>query len=68
MLSPTECKDGTYGFHCQYSCSRNCLYTNTCHKTTGNCPYGCRDGWKMSKCEASKNVKVMNQMKRGCLM
>ncbi|XP_078330342.1 uncharacterized protein LOC111113883 [Crassostrea virginica] len=47
-----QCKDGTYGFHCQYSCSRNCLYTYTCHKTTGNCPYGCRDGWKMSKCEA----------------
>ena len=56
----TECPDGFYGPKYQENCSANCNVSGRCDSMTGQCEGGCQAGWKQSKCDASKDVKMLN--------
>ncbi|XP_062577678.1 tyrosine-protein kinase receptor Tie-1-like, partial [Saccostrea cucullata] len=42
------CSNNTYGANCVYSCGH--CYNDTCNHVTGNCLFGCTEGWTSSKC------------------
>ncbi|KAK7476341.1 hypothetical protein BaRGS_00032400 [Batillaria attramentaria] len=46
------CRAGTYGAHCEFSCTCNTHNTESCDHLTGTCT--CRPGWKGTNC--SENV------------
>ncbi|CAG2255732.1 unnamed protein product [Mytilus edulis] len=43
------CQAGTYGKDCLATCSTHCLYPQ-CHGVTGECLFGCHDGWQGFDC------------------
>ncbi|VDI31024.1 Hypothetical predicted protein, partial [Mytilus galloprovincialis] len=42
------CSNRTYGLNCQTSCSKNC--NGPCHLLTGDCLFGCLDGFRGKTC------------------
>ncbi|XP_061190060.1 uncharacterized protein LOC133197895 [Saccostrea echinata] len=50
------CKAGMFGLNCQKKCSENCLVTNQCKATTGECEDGCKPGWKGLLCNKVCNL------------
>ncbi|XP_056003127.1 neurogenic locus notch homolog protein 1-like isoform X2 [Ostrea edulis] len=45
-----SCDDQMYGKNCMKYCSGNCAENESCHKTDGQCPGGCADGWRGKRC------------------
>nr|XP_022312503.1 protein jagged-1-like isoform X2 [Crassostrea virginica] len=46
-----KCSYGTYGGNCSEICG-GCLNDTTCHHVNGQCPSGCKPGWKSTpKCD-----------------
>ncbi|XP_052059394.1 receptor-type tyrosine-protein phosphatase mu-like isoform X2 [Mytilus californianus] len=43
------CPSGKYGHNCESPCSKNCI--DRCDIVTGNCTFGCLDGWIGVKCD-----------------
>lgn len=54
QISPSECKEGSYGKNCMYNCSINCIQTSQCDRFSGSCDGGCIDGWDGSRCTESE--------------
>lgn len=51
----TGCDDGEWGSNCAQTCG-NCNNTDICNKINGDCPNGCKAGWKTSKCDKGKGL------------
>lgn len=46
------CTYGQYGDNCQLQCPKNCI--GPCDLRTGNCLFGCVDGWLGNICDRGK--------------
>ncbi|XP_061196040.1 uncharacterized protein LOC133204332 [Saccostrea echinata] len=44
------CVSGTFGTDCKNNCSGHCLNDFICNRTTGQCDYGCKPGYKGELC------------------
>ncbi|CAC5370871.1 unnamed protein product [Mytilus coruscus] len=51
----TFCKKPFYGYHCEKNCPSNCREGNGCDQHTGECTYGCNDGFWGKSCENNCN-------------
>ncbi|CAC5409011.1 unnamed protein product [Mytilus coruscus] len=59
------CSYGNYGDSCQFTCAENCL--RPCDLKTGNCLFGCFDGWLGDRCDKACDVgKFGGQCLRTC--
>ncbi|CAC5385841.1 unnamed protein product [Mytilus coruscus] len=48
------CPYGKYGVNCDNNCSENCA--GPCDLKTGNCLFGCLDGWTGNQCKQACNA------------
>ncbi|OPL21764.1 hypothetical protein AM593_01583, partial [Mytilus galloprovincialis] len=59
------CTYGQYGDNCQLQCPKNCI--GPCDLKTGNCLFGCVDGWLGNICDrACDEGKFGSQCLRDC--
>ncbi|XP_035229855.1 receptor-type tyrosine-protein phosphatase F-like [Stegodyphus dumicola] len=58
------CSPGTYGPSCEKEC--HCAGNEHCHIITGQCPYGCEDGWGGPSCGTCRENRFGENCEMTC--
>ncbi|XP_056017448.1 uncharacterized protein LOC125648701 [Ostrea edulis] len=57
-----SCPAGYYGLQCRSTCTGHCRDNLSCNQTTGQCDYGCDNGWTGIHCNTRNSFVVTLKM------